>query len=169
MSEMSVEARDWLHAADDDVLACRGAGRHGFDKLRRNRPMTNTHTMPVLGSRNGVVMIVQTCPDCRMVERTMVTAPRGSIDLPAKWRYRVDPRYRSPKGSGVTGRMALAETVRRMDEDGTIAKMSAAASARQPTGAGDGGDDMGSPRAASQAQGGTPVSGVVPGVTFKTP
>lgn len=110
-------AEQWLHNADDDVLACRGAGRHSFDKLHRNRPLPNTHTVPF--SRQGVVAIVQTCPDCRCVERMIVTAQRGQIDLPTRWSYkRLDSKYTAPKGVKITPRMALAEEVRRINEDG---------------------------------------------------
>lgn len=115
-------ARNWVENADDDVLACRGAARHGFDKLRRDRDMPNTHTEPLTDSRRGVYIVVQTCPDCGLVERELVTGPHAQIDIPARWRYRVDPRYKAPKGSRVTPRMCLAEEVRRMNEDGWAKK-----------------------------------------------
>lgn len=121
-TDVDTAAREWVETADDDVLACRGAVRHGFDKLHRNRPMPNTHTEPVEGSRHGVYVVVQTCPDCGLVEREMVTGPHAEIDLPARWRYRVDKRYKAPKGSRVTPRMCLAEEVRRMNEDGWARK-----------------------------------------------
>lgn len=135
MDEEQVAAHWLTTVADDDVLACRGAGRHNFDRFRRGRKrMRNTWAVPAPApAKPGCFLLVQRCPDCRMVTRALLTAPSGAIDLPAKWKYWRDPRYSPPK-SGVTGhrprispRVALQESARRMNEEGWIGEAAAVA------------------------------------------
>lgn len=103
--------KDWLHDADDDLLACRAQG-HAWPKLRRGRQQG----ISSLRQRDGSYMIRSECRDCGTA-RTLVTLPGGALDYPARYTYEYPRGYASPKGSGVTRRDALDEIWRRNLED----------------------------------------------------
>jgi hypothetical protein len=112
-SATDLEARDWLHDADDDILGCRGQG-HNWPKLRPGR---TPRGLAVEGPfHDGVMEIIYTCRDCGK-KRRLITAPNGVLDLPAQYSYKDPPGYKTPKGSGITRRQCLEETWRRSSEE----------------------------------------------------
>jgi hypothetical protein len=118
-SNSDLEAQEWLHNVDGEILACRG-GRHKFPDLEAGRPLAKG--LHIVGPYiDGVMEIVSTCPRCGKTRR-LLTAPHGVLDLPAKYNYK-DPKtrpghepFKSPKGSGITRRQCLEETWRRGSE-----------------------------------------------------
>jgi hypothetical protein len=106
----SREGRDWLHAADDDLLACRATG-HAFPKIRA-RSGKLPRGISARRQHDGAFQIAQTCRDCG-TRRWLTTLPGGELDLPARYSYEYPIGYASPKGSHVNRRLALAEVWRR--------------------------------------------------------
>jgi hypothetical protein len=107
-----ITADQWLFAADDDVLGCRGQG-HRFPKIRRGRPVRGIEVVP---QRAGVSQIRSTCPDCKTI-RVENTLPGGEIPDPHRYTYFYAEGYRPPKGVKVPRRRSFDETMRRVRED----------------------------------------------------
>jgi hypothetical protein len=113
-------AEDWLAAASDEVLVCRGQG-HDFAKLERTRSGI-IKGFTVRPPREGIYQTESTCPRCKAV-RIELTLPGGELPDPHRYRYVYpfygpgDPRnYKPPKGVKVRRRAAFNETWRRTRE-----------------------------------------------------
>jgi hypothetical protein len=120
-----ISAEQWLHAADDDVLGCRGQG-HNFPKIKRTRTGKIKGIDVVPQDRQGVSRIFATCPDCGTI-RIEDTQPDGLLPSPHRYHYIYpyygpgDPRnYRPPKGTKVKRSMSFDETWRRVQEAGGL-------------------------------------------------
>lgn len=108
-------ALDWLQAADDVFLACRG--NHRFPKLVI-RKGTLPRGITAARQRDGAYQIRETCPDCGTV-RWYETAPDGWIDgAVRRYRYEWPDGYRMPAGAAeyVSTRDCQAELWRRTRE-----------------------------------------------------
>jgi hypothetical protein len=119
-TEAEQTAQDWLYAADEDVLGCRGQG-HRFPKIRRTRSgsIRGVRVVPMV---EGVNRMFSTCPDCGTV-RIEDTLPGtgGMLPSPHRYHYIYPPKYRPQKGTKVTRGAAFEETMRRVIEDGGLA------------------------------------------------
>lgn len=118
-SNPDMEAQEWLYNVDDAILACRGQ-RHKFPDLEAGKPLPKG--LHIVGPyAEGVMELVSTCTRCGKTRR-LLTAPHGVLDLPAHYSYKDPPArqgrqpFKTPKGSGITGRQCLEETWRRGSE-----------------------------------------------------
>ena len=101
----------WLQHTDDKFLACRAQG-HAFPKLRKGKLPKG---MSAVRQHDGAFELIAVCRDCG-TERRLNTLPKGELGFPARYRYAYPEGYKSPKRSGVTGRLALLELWRRTME-----------------------------------------------------
>jgi hypothetical protein len=106
--EIGESAEQWIHHADDSIIACRATG-HGWPKIK---PGKASRYIKVTPDHDGCYQLVQICRDCGM-QRMMTTLPGGEINFPAKYSYIQPDGYKSPKGSHVIPRDCLAEAWRR--------------------------------------------------------
>jgi len=120
--DVEQDAQEWIYKTDDEIITCRGQG-HDWPKLptkatAKKKKFKGIRFAAVPDS-NGVVEVHFTCSTCGK-ERFMVTAPRGELDLPARYRY-VDPEgYQAPKGVPISRRACFQESWRRAKEYGLI-------------------------------------------------
>jgi|SRR5215472_1425387 len=111
LDDPPVPAAEWIVHVDDKILACRGQG-HAFPKIRTG---SLPKGMRAVRQHDGSFQITFICRDCG-TERTLTTLPTGNLDLPAKYKYKHPPGYKTPKGSSISRRECLAESWRRTME-----------------------------------------------------
>ena len=112
---LPAEASDWLHGADDDILACR-ASQHTWPKLRPGPLPRGINAVP---QPDRCVQIKETCFDCGLV-RHKTTLPGGAFDREAVYVYDRPPGFATPPSSGILKADIKEELWRRLDESNTL-------------------------------------------------